>query len=293
MTLFTRKKDVFDYELIRTCITCGGSFQGKFCNRCGEKVLLPEDKSLKEFLSGVLNAFTVLEGKFIRTLTLLVKHPGKLAFNFSRGVRQPYMRLVSIFFVANFIFFLFPFMTSNTFSTPFKYQSQMTGYGSIARRIIEQKIQKEGVTYETLEGNYNAKSSELAKMLIVLMVVLAAIPLTIINYSPKRYIVEHIYLSFEFNTFLLFINMIALSTILWVFFVVLHQAGIAAPSVNDRFFGIVSSSLSFYFFARALRVFYGYKWWISITKSLLMVLCMPYVLLTYKFLLFYITIQTI
>lgn len=293
MKFFRKRPDQFDYEAERTCLTCESKFQGKYCGRCGEKVLLPEEKSLKEFLGGILNAFTFLEGKFIRTFSLIIKDPGKLSKDFAAGIRQPYMKPVSIFFVANFIFFLFPFITSNSLSTPLQYQSTMQFYGKYVNGIVDNKLAEEQITYETLSERYKANSDSLAKMLIVILVLLNAIPLALLNYSSKRYFADHIYLAFELNTYYLFVNMIGLSILLTLVILLTNIFGLPTPPINDRFFGFVSPLLLLYFIIRGFKKHYGYKWITAIYKSLLMMVALYCTSVIYKGILFYVSIRTI
>ncbi|GCC50130.1 DUF3667 domain-containing protein [Chryseotalea sanaruensis] len=293
MKFLSKRQDQFDYEAERTCLTCDNKFQGKYCGRCGEKILLPEEKSIREVLGGILNAFTFLEGKFIRTLSLIIKNPGKLSKDFAAGIRQPYMKPVSIFFVANFIFFLFPFMTSNSLSTPLQYQSTMLVYGKYAKSIIDSKIVDEQIAFEVLAKRYKTKSDSLAKMLIVIMVLLAAIPLALLNYSSKRYFADHVYLSFELNAYFLFVNMIGLSIFLMMLVAVFDMLQLPPLQISDKFFGFVSPLILLYFIIRGFKTHYGYKWVTATYKSLLMLLSLYIANIIYKGILFYISIRTI
>ena len=105
---FKRKPETFDWEVTRICKVCSNTFKGCSCNICGEKVIEQNERSFLNFLDSLLNAFTFLDGKFIKSLKLLVIRPGQLSRNIADGLRVPYMKMVSLFFVANFFYFLFP-----------------------------------------------------------------------------------------------------------------------------------------------------------------------------------------
>ena len=45
-------------EEVIVCKTCANEFVGKYCNRCGEKVVSPHDKSIMHFLEGVFHMIT-------------------------------------------------------------------------------------------------------------------------------------------------------------------------------------------------------------------------------------------
>jgi hypothetical protein len=292
MKILFRKPDEFDYELQRKCLNCKTDFQGKYCPTCGEKVLEPGEKSIGEFLGGLLNAFTFLEGKFFRTFWLILSQPGQFSRFFSEGKRQPYMKPVSIFFVANFIYFLFPFITSNTFNTPLKYQVQMNVYGNVAQQMVDEKIKRDEITYNQLEQAYNSQSMNMAKMFIALIVALLALFFAAFNLKSKWYFADHLYLSFEFNTYFLFLNMILLSIIVSIIFVIANFFNWTLR-FNDAFFTVVFAITSAWFFIRALRTYYSYSWWRTILTTCGLLICLRFVMDIYRGVLFFITMWTI
>src|SRR5271154_6675623 len=92
----------------QVCKNCGTPFKGYYCNVCGEKVLHPSDRSFKAFLSNILLAITFADGKVIKTLWWVVRKPGFISSEFAMGRRVSYLKPISLFFVLNLIYFLFP-----------------------------------------------------------------------------------------------------------------------------------------------------------------------------------------
>lgn len=108
---FKKKQDMFDFEVTRICKVCSNTFHGRYCNVCGEKVSEPYERSFLNFLDSLLNAFTFLDGKFIKSLTLLITRPGQLSRNIADGLRVPYMRwfrsfLWPTFFISFFLYLI-------------------------------------------------------------------------------------------------------------------------------------------------------------------------------------------
>jgi hypothetical protein len=120
-------------------------------------------------------------------------------------------------------------------------------------------------------------------------VVLFAIPLMILNYRKHLYLADHLYLSFEFNAFFIFVNMILLSTLVGILFLL----PIKSAFINDVFFSRVFALTTFYFLLRAQSEFYAQRWWVAITKSIVLTFSLQYVFSAYKGILFYITMWTI
>src|SRR5438045_2298654 len=91
-----------------TCKNCGNVFTGYYCNLCGEKVLLPSDRSFKAFLNSIFLALTLADSRFVKGLWLMVSKPGFLSKEFAEGRKVRYIKPLSIFFLLNLVYFLFP-----------------------------------------------------------------------------------------------------------------------------------------------------------------------------------------
>lgn len=293
MRLF-RRAESFDHEMQRTCVTCSASFQGRYCHQCGEKVLIEGEESLNVFFAEILNAFTFLDGKFIRSFRLTLVDPGTYTSEYSRGIRVPYMKPVSFFFVANFIFFLFPFITSNTLSTPLQYQHQTKMSGTTVHEMIEEKMAEKKINRETLEDLYNRESVNLTKLLIVILVFMFAILFSVVNYKRSLNFVNHLYFAFEFTSFFLFVNLILLSLVVTVVIQVAHWLGISTRNIiNDQFFAWLFATTTLYFLIRGIRRFYDQRWIVAVAKSLIIIFGMTFLFALYKTMLFYLTMWRI
>src|SRR5688572_15208366 len=91
-----------------TCKSCGNEFTGMYCNLCGEKVIVPSDRSFRKFLSNTMVAMTLADNKFFKSVWLIVVNPGALSKEFTEGRTIKYLRPLSVFFVLNLIYFFFP-----------------------------------------------------------------------------------------------------------------------------------------------------------------------------------------
>lgn len=294
MKLFKRREDTFDYNLERTCLTCGTSFQGKFCCRCGEKIVETKERSLRYFFQELLNAFTFLDGKFPRSFNLLVRKPGELSSNFVKGIRQPYMKPVSLFFVANFLYFFLP--SFEVFNTTFYSQMDSKPLGSVVQELVEKRVQDQPIAIGNLEILYNQNSGDWAKLLLVIIVVLFSGILTLVNFSRSRFYSDHLALSFEFLSYtILFVALIfrAITAVLYITGTWL--------SINMRwlfddetvFLLPTVCVLLLYFLVRAQRTFYQNSWFIALIKSVVLLGGFAAVIMIYRFILFLVTFNSI
>ncbi len=289
---FKPKEDKFDYKESRTCKCCDNVFEGRYCNVCGEKVIESYERSFLGFLENLLNAFTFLDGKFIRSLRLLITRPGQLSRNIANGIRAPYMKMISLFFVANFFYFLFPFFDS--FNSSLYSQLNLMGSHSVrAKEIVKVEIEKRQISMEEFQEKYQAQSTNLSKLLLITLVLAMTAILMIINYSKRNYFFDHLLISLEFYSFHLLINMLLLPFIL---FLIIKIAGFLNLNwrflMTDEIFSWPVRGLIFYFLVRLERTFYTQRWIWAIPKALILLFVFRETVSLYRMLLFYITVWT-
>lgn len=286
--------DLFDYSVARKCVTCGAEFQGKFCSRCGEKVMDPRERSIRHFLGEVLNAFTFLDGKFPRSVKMILVNPGKLSFDVVRGVRIPYMRPVSLFFLTNFLYFLFPL--SEAFNTSLHWQLNGQWHSGIANRMIESKINDQGVTYAELETLYNSVSSNRAKLLLVIVVFLFSLVLSVVNFSRKRYYADHLTVSFEFVSFtLLYVSILLICVLIAVMVVLdgLKPEWLWIFQREDYVILPLTLAALFYFLWRMQITFYENSRWFGFLRAVFVLAGFWAMVMVYRLILFFVTLWSV
>jgi hypothetical protein len=197
--------------LEHNCKSCGNLFHGHFCNLCGEKVIVPKDRQIGSFMSKILIATTFSDNKFLSSLWPTISNPGFLSRQYVDGRRVMYMRPLQMFFILNLINFFFPVL--QMFSSSLYTQLNMLPHSRLARQIVSQKLHADNITLAGFELIYDNKTIGLAKLLIVIFVVLAALPLSLIFRRKNRYFSDHMALSIELTSFNLAINAIGLTLI--------------------------------------------------------------------------------
>lgn len=287
---FQKKQDTFDFEITRTCKVCSHTFHGRYCHVCGEKVTEPYERSFLNFLDSLLNAFTFLDGKFMKSLKLLLAHPGQLSRNIADGVRVPYMKMVSLFFVANFFYFLFPVFDSYN-SSLFTQLNSLGSHSIRVKEIVKQKIEKEGVSMEDFQRDYNNQSTNLSKLLLVLLVFVFTLCLYVVNYSKQNFFFDHLLFSLEFYSFQLIVNSVLLAHL----FSGLVKLGSSWGSdwkflMTDNFFSIINLVTLLYFLIRGQKLFFGQKWHWVIPKTVLLIFLLQVSVELYRRMLFYVTL---
>jgi hypothetical protein len=287
MNPFRRKEISFDYTILRDCLNCGSGFAGQYCSRCGERVLVEDDRSFKHYLSDLFNAFTFIDGKFFRSIKSLILDPGKMSSSVSSGIRQPYMKPIAFFFVANFIYFLFPIF--NTFNTPLEVQLDSL-YADLAGKMVQNHLAATGQTMEEFKVVYNATSTGWSKLLLCLLIVYIFPLVCLINFSRRVYVLDHLTYSVELITFILFVPTILLGFTLLAIIRVFAFVGIDVAVIGRDTYAVPIVVISFiYFYIRSLRTFYKFSTKRVVLNTFLL-LASTYVLVPiYRFTLFLVT----
>src|SRR6476646_10341892 len=105
--------------LVPFCPTCRHAVATSYCPSCGERAYLPSELTLRGLFDQVLQAFTKIDGRLIRSVRGLIGRPGELTVAYLEGRRRTYVGPVQMFLMANALFFGIESLTGGTiFTTP-------------------------------------------------------------------------------------------------------------------------------------------------------------------------------
>jgi hypothetical protein len=265
-----------------TCKSCGNHFTGSYCNECGEKIVHPSDRSFKKFLSSVMMAITLSDNKFFRSLWLIIVNPGFLSKEITEGRTIRYIRPMSVFFVLNLVYFLFPLI--QLFNASLKTQLSTT-YSEYAQHLVAVRAAEMKIHVTAFEVLYNQKSAGLAKLLVIVFAIFASLPLNLFYSKRNRYFNDHVGLMVELACFNLFIN--ALMMTLAAKFLGLGQF------LDDNLLLISFLVTNIYFLLRASHTFYKEHGVLLVGKSLIMIAVLKLSLEAYRFVLFLVTVWAV
>jgi hypothetical protein len=83
------------------CPSCAEFGRGRYCSACGERFLVDHDFSIRHFFLETLpHEVLDIDGKFLRTLRLLLLRPGMLASEYVVGRRQRYVGPLRFYVIA-------------------------------------------------------------------------------------------------------------------------------------------------------------------------------------------------
>jgi len=131
-------------EVAGKCLNCGAPVIGHYCSNCGQPLHI--HRSISAFWHDILHGVLHFEGKFWRTLPLLVWKPGELTRRYIHGERARFISPMALFLFSVFMMFaVFSFI-----GTPFTGASNLAGangVGSFPENVaiessaLEEKIQ--------------------------------------------------------------------------------------------------------------------------------------------------------
>jgi hypothetical protein len=269
-------------EIVHTCKSCHNQFTGHYCNNCGEKVRVASDRTLKVLFSDIVKAVTFADNKFARTLWLMLGRPGYVSSEIAHGRTVRYMTPIQVFFVLNLVYFLFPIV--QLFNASLKTQ-MLAPLGFLLREPIARKMVSMHMNLPSFELVYNLKTVGLAKLLVMVFVVLASIPLNFLYRKRNRYFADHFGYSIELACFNLFVNAIVAN---FVTAIIPIGKYIGEGVVTGLF---ITTNL--YFLVRSSHQFYGESGWRLALKSVLMILFLKVALEMYRMILFFVTIWSL
>jgi len=283
-------------QTIFHCPSCGTETRGQFCGKCGEKEVTDEDYSVRRFLKEIGVAITLLESKVLRSVWLVASKPGYLSTEYFRGRRVQYMKPLQLFVFLNVVYyFSLTLFTATTFTTPLATQLHMNDYyPGYASARVNHKLQREHISYETLETRYNKKTSVLSKTLIFLLIPIFALLFYALFFKKRKYFVEHVVVATHFWSF----NLILLGVILPLVSVLLIRLS-KAMSVSAEYVtndGVTSSTLQIclavYLFAMLRRSYVAARWYCAVT-ALPIAWSFFHIVWLYRFLLFTATLSVV
>jgi hypothetical protein len=250
------------------------------------------DRSFGRMAESILNAFTFLEGKFWRSFKTMILNPGKLSDRIRAGVQVPYMRLVGLFFVANFFYFLFPVF--DTFNSPLYSQFYYQEYSELVQKLVREHLKAHQLDVETYTQAFNAHTGNLSKLLIVMLVFIYTIPLAVVNFSKKNFYFDHLQLSFEFHAFTLLLSSVLIPLVLKNVILLANNLGQDwNVLLTDGVYSKLSMALFAFFFISAERTYYGNRWWVAVVKGSILAYLVFYSWQLYRFFLFLATFYTL
>jgi len=269
---------------INICKNCGHTFEDKFCNHCGQKLLTDKDKSFKHLLNEVFHFLTHFEGSFIHTAKAVLFHPGRLSEDYCNGKRKAYYQPISFFLMIVVLYLLFPLAKGMNMEMESYKQNKFSG--AFFQQQIEQKLKTNGISETVLTEKFHQISGKTSKILLLLLIPFSAIFIFILFYKQKEYAFDYSIIATEINAFFI----LFIFTILPLLFFLIALVFRINDQVTDAIIEPFLIAVVFAYIFIVLKRFFKEKPLTITIKSLLFCAAFVYIILPlYQFILFEIT----
>ncbi|MFC3094024.1 DUF3667 domain-containing protein [Alteromonas sediminis] len=274
------------------CKNCGESLIGPYCSACGEKVLNDKDKTLLAFCGMVFEELTSVDSRFWHTVRTLLTTPGQISHDQMIGKRMSYMRPITLFFVINVIYFLFPLFEAFNTSLQTQLQLPYAEWISMQERIDEKSLTMH-VSNEVFNMKFDQSSNANSKLMIILMVPLLAPFFALVGIHRRHGMLHHVNLSLEYTLFTLLVNTVILGYVIHGIAWGINKLGFSAAFINEVTISAVAAVIAFLFLLLATRRFYHFGLWRAAICSLFLVAATSFTLFLYRLILFEVTMLSI
>jgi hypothetical protein len=100
----------------KNCLNCGTEVAGRYCQNCGQENAEPKE-TFWQLIVHFFNDITHFDGKFFKTLKLLILRPGFLTSEYVAGRRASYLHPIRMYLFISFLVFLVLFSLPSGEST--------------------------------------------------------------------------------------------------------------------------------------------------------------------------------
>lgn len=269
------------------CKNCGAGFTGSYCNQCGEKRYTSRDKNLTHFIGESFHFLTHFEGKFFTSLKTIITKPGKLSSDFADGIRKPYFKPVSFFFLLVILYLLFPMFEG--LNMQLKYYQSMEIFGNSVRNVVAQKMASHNYNFEELSNIFHQTGKKTSKILLALLIPFSALILMVFGWRKRKFVYDHLIFATEINSFYLLWGYLVVPLLIVLSVKLSSLFGYSGSFQSEIIVIIMVFSLFLVFTIFAIKRFYNYSTLLSIIFGILFsVMHSIIVMYIYKLILFFV-----
>ena len=272
------------------CPTCQTLIGTPYCPTCGERPLRRRELTLRGLGQQIFEAITDVDSRLIRSFRYLVSRPGTLTLAYQQGSRKPYIGPVSLFLIANVLFFATESLTGGqVFTTPLYSHLHTQPWSELVQQWVARRLARHGTTFDLYAPVFDQAVALKARSLIIFMALAFALVPALVFRRSKRPLAVHAIFALHFYAFLL----------------LLMSVGTAVPAVDvwlggiglasERFDHVLSISLvimcALYLYLAAGRV-YGARGVLRGVQTLVLTIGVVMIVLGYRFALLVITLYS-
>jgi hypothetical protein len=182
------------------CPNCEASFNGNYCQNCGQKKIDEEELKVKNILLKTANEISDIDSKFFKTVKLLITQPGVLTLEYFKGRRNAYYNPVKLFIIIGIIYFIvyskFPMDSVMTLERLKLYD--FTGHLTKTTDLMREALGWDSMKFEAA---FSDKFREVFSQVMYFEVVFYALWFFLIYRAKRKLYFHHLIFSLHFLSF--------------------------------------------------------------------------------------------
>jgi hypothetical protein len=193
-----------------TCPVCRRRQVSAYCPTCGERPLDPRSLTLFGLARELFETLTSIDGRLLRTFRCLLGQPGLLTRSFLEGRRREFIGPVSLFLVANVLFFFTESLTDGlVFTTPLQSHLHDQPWSDWVQRLAAGRFGNDEAALSAYALRFDGQVALHARSLPLVMVV-AFTPLAALVFrKAKQPFGAHAVFSLHLYAFMLLLFSVA------------------------------------------------------------------------------------
>ena len=273
-----------------TCPTCKVTVGTPFCPTCGERPVAAADLALRGFAAQAVKGLGGVDGRLLRSLATLLRHPGALTRAYHDGRRKPFVGPFQLFLLCNLIFFTAQSLTrTKIFSSSLDSHLHHQDWSATAQRLVASRLATLQIPLERYAPLFDQAVVLNAKSLVVLMVLPFALMLPIVFFRSRQPFAVNAAFSLHLYAFLLLLFCVSLTASAvdrW-----LGGGGLDSARVDNVLTAVNLAACVAYIYVAASRVYASGRA-VRLFQALVLTLVVGVIVLGYRFAIFVITLYT-
>lgn len=248
------------------CSNCSALIQGAYCSQCGQRYFSSHNLSLRYFIASAAKEFANIDGKFFRTMWVLLTKPGKLTAEYLTGKQKQYVKPISLFLFVNVFFFFFGYEIG------LLHWSMENSLGKEGRAYIEQRAIANGKDVQEYTRVLDVHFSRYQRSMFFGIIPLFAVGMYIMLYRKKRYFMEYLIYSIHYHSAYLILLPVTAVVIVGTLGVIdkIFSTHLAQLFGNDPILGYYAVTLMILYHCAALRTVFHESFFNAFMKATLL-----------------------
>lgn len=245
---------------------------------------------MRGFVGQVFEAFTSVDSKLLRSFRYLVARPGQLTVAYLKGQRQPFLRPVPLFLIANVLFFAVEALSGGTlFTTPLDWHLHRQPWSDFAPQLVADRLAAMHTTLEHYSPVFDRAVATHARSLIIFMALFFSLVPMLVFIRRKRPMVAHAVFSLHLYAFMLL--MFCVVTLIPALSAVMGGPGFDSPALDYTLSISLLAVCAIYLFF-AIGAVYEVCGVARVVSTLVLTIAVGAIVLGYRFFLFIVTLYT-